>query len=78
MAGCSLFQAELYGGPDQPGRPTPPLDWLCPLRLGCARNRGAMKIIALLFLLFAALLVAGCATGTLDGQEADSLEEAKK
>jgi len=37
-----------------------------------------MKIIALLFLLFAALLVAGCATGTLDGQEADSLEEAKK
>jgi hypothetical protein len=28
-----------------------------------------MKIIALLFLLFAALLVAGCATGTLDGQE---------
>ena len=57
MAGCSLFQAELYGGPDQPGRPTPPLDWLCPLRLGCARNRGAMKILVLLF---AALLVAGC------------------
>ena len=29
----------------------------CPLRLGCARNRGAMKRIVLLF---AALLVAGC------------------
>ncbi len=41
----------------------------CRLRLGGGRNRGAMKIFVLLFLLFAALLVSGCGSMILDGQE---------